>query len=89
MNARRLLGPALVLAFVTGCAVGPHYHRPQIPLPDRYAAQLQPTGSSAIDLAAWWQALRDPELDSLIDRGIAANPGRRDRAGSPAGRAHL
>jgi NodT family efflux transporter outer membrane factor (OMF) lipoprotein len=74
MSARRLLGPALAIAFVTGCAVGPNYHRPQIPLPEHYAAQPQSTDVKAIDLAAWWHALKDPELDSLIDRAIAANP---------------
>ena len=25
-------------------------------------------------MASWWQALKDPELDSLISRAIAANP---------------
>ncbi len=26
-----------------------------------------------IDLAHWWQALHDPELDSLLDRAVAGN----------------
>jgi NodT family efflux transporter outer membrane factor (OMF) lipoprotein len=65
---------AALLVLFAGCAVGPDYHRPQMALPDHYAAQPLPTGASAIDPASWWQALGDPELDSLIDRAIAANP---------------
>jgi outer membrane protein TolC len=58
---------------LTGCAVGPNYHTPQLPLPDHYAATAA-TGSGAIELASWWSALKDPQLDSLIARAIAANP---------------
>ncbi|HEY1898848.1 MAG TPA: efflux transporter outer membrane subunit [Steroidobacteraceae bacterium] len=81
MSARGLRGPlpavalASVLgALVSGCAVGPNYHRPQLPLPDHYAAQAQSSTASAVELASWWRALQDPELNSLIDRAIAANP---------------
>ena len=73
MSARSALAAALA-ALLTGCAVGPDYHPPQLPLPDHYVAQPQSTGASAIDLAAWWRALQDPELDALIERAIAANP---------------
>jgi NodT family efflux transporter outer membrane factor (OMF) lipoprotein len=30
--------------------------------------------ASTVDLAQWWRALKDPELDSLIERAIAGNP---------------
>jgi NodT family efflux transporter outer membrane factor (OMF) lipoprotein len=30
--------------------------------------------ASAAQLASWWQALKDPELDSLIARAVAGNP---------------
>ena len=79
MSAQRIRRSALALAtglaaVLTGCAVGPNYHPPQIALPDHYAAQRQPGGDSAVDLAAWWTVLQDPELNSLIDRAITANP---------------
>ena len=37
------------------------------------------TGSDAkapppVDLGRWWQALGDPELDSLVERAVKANP---------------
>lgn len=67
---------AALAALVSGCAVGPNYHRPEIALPDHYAAQMTAPAAdaSAVQLASWWHALKDPELDSLIDRAVAANP---------------
>jgi NodT family efflux transporter outer membrane factor (OMF) lipoprotein len=32
------------------------------------------SGAPDVDLAAWWRALGDPELDSLIDRAVRSNP---------------
>jgi NodT family efflux transporter outer membrane factor (OMF) lipoprotein len=73
MSARALLAACLTM-LVTGCAVGPNYQPPQVQLPDHYAAAAPAPDNPAIELAAWWRALKDPELDSLIDRAISANP---------------
>jgi len=83
--ARRLvrIGTLLVAGAVTGCAAGPSYHTPRIVLPEHYDAAVQaspadagvPGGVAApIELASWWRALQDPELDSLIERAVAGNP---------------
>ncbi len=80
MRARAALGLPLAiglssaLSAVSGCAVGPNYHQPQIPLPDHYAVAPPAGTADAVELESWWRALKDPELDSLIDRAIAANP---------------
>src|ERR1700679_890147 len=81
MSARSSRGPLLAVTLavlVSACAVGPNYHPPQIALPDHYAAAApsapQAAATNAIELAAWWRALQDPELDSLIERAISANP---------------
>src|SRR5580698_8691191 len=73
MSARALLA-GCVMMLVTGCAVGPNYRQPKVQLPDHYAAAASGADNPAIELAAWWQALKDPELDSLIERAISANP---------------
>ena|SRR5580658_1680536 len=73
MSARALLAACLTM-LVTGCAVGPNYRPPKLQLPDHYAAAAPAVEHPAIELAAWWQALKDPELDSLIERAISANP---------------
>ena len=80
MSARCSGGLPLAIALATtlsllgGCAVGPNYQPPQLPLPDHYAAAPPLGGASAVELESWWRALKDPELDSLIERAVSANP---------------
>ena len=71
--------PALIAAAllaVVGCNVGPDYHRPGVTVPSRFG-ELPTTGpatqTSAVDLAHWWDALNDPELDALLRRAAAGN----------------
>ncbi|HYX74917.1 MAG TPA: efflux transporter outer membrane subunit [Steroidobacteraceae bacterium] len=70
---------------LAGCAVGPNYHTPKLPAPDRYAAEVSAAAPSpaagtaaaavpAVDLTGWWHALKDSELDALIERAIDGNP---------------
>ena len=77
-------GNALLLGALSlcmaSCAVGPNYHAPKIVAPAAFVADPTPGAavsaptSAPIDLASWWHAFNDPELDSLIDRAIRANP---------------
>jgi NodT family efflux transporter outer membrane factor (OMF) lipoprotein len=66
-------------SWLAGCAVGPDYRTPQLKLPDGFIAASEARnaaapGQATIDPASWWRALNDPQLDSLIDRAIRANP---------------
>jgi NodT family efflux transporter outer membrane factor (OMF) lipoprotein len=66
--------------WLAGCAVGPNYHVPKTVTPPEFVAAPAsarigaPTMQPGVDLTQWWHALNDPELDSLIDRAIRANP---------------
>ncbi|HWW19440.1 MAG TPA: efflux transporter outer membrane subunit [Steroidobacteraceae bacterium] len=78
MQYRNILGLGLLAAGLTAC-VGPNYHTPKSELPKQYIAATDlpaSTGTTApgVDLAQWWHALNDPELDSLIERAVRANP---------------
>ncbi|MFA5956482.1 efflux transporter outer membrane subunit [Hyphomicrobium sp.] len=69
---------------LSGCAVGPDYFIPSIGAPSTFSTGsiTGATGSSPVSLTQsespailkWWQLLKDPELESLIDRAIVANP---------------
>ena len=65
---------------LAACAVGPDYHPPQPAMPENFIAAPAAKGERAatdnrvVDMARWWRALRDRELNSLIDRAIAASP---------------
>lgn len=72
---------ALLLALLGGCAVGPDFHRPRVPVPPAWrgvadnATMLHPSivTDQPARLAAWWQNFHDPVLTSLVERAIASN----------------
>ncbi len=70
-----------LLAGLTACAAGPSYRTPKPDAPPNFAPRAgavpaplpgQPP-ASAPDLATWWRALNDTELDSLVDRAVKSN----------------
>ncbi|MGO8778569.1 MAG: efflux transporter outer membrane subunit [Rhodomicrobium sp.] len=70
---------ALGVAVLTcGCAVGPDYQPPEVALPTLFGATSREIVSQDTapnpDIVRWWQTLRDPELDRLVQRAIACNP---------------
>ncbi len=71
---RRALSSSLLLLTVVGCAVGPRYKRPEMPVPQAWresaAAGVPATGSS---LERWWTTFHDPILDSLVTRALEGN----------------
>ncbi len=71
---RRALSLSLLLLTVVGCAVGPRYKRPEMPVPQAWrespAAGVPATGSS---LERWWTTFHDPILDSLVTRALEGN----------------
>jgi NodT family efflux transporter outer membrane factor (OMF) lipoprotein len=84
MNRCGLGIAAMLLGGLAGCEVGPNYRAPTQVMPAQFSKGLSgpstmPAGTAApanqeTDLTAWWLALDDPELDSLIHRAVAANP---------------
>ncbi|HEX3423116.1 MAG TPA: efflux transporter outer membrane subunit [Sphingomicrobium sp.] len=60
-------------ALLAGCTVGPNYNRPEMGLPPTYAEPNSAESLSDAQLASWWTAFGDPELNKLINRAIAQN----------------
>jgi NodT family efflux transporter outer membrane factor (OMF) lipoprotein len=72
------LSALAVAVTLAGCAVGPDYQKPSMPLPGEYLPQAgeklaQPTTAATSDLAQWWRVLDDRELDSLVERARESN----------------
>lgn len=61
----------LLMAGLGGCAIGPDYERPPIPLPRHYAAAEAETPVSI--RADWWADFKDPVLTELIHKALAQN----------------
>jgi NodT family efflux transporter outer membrane factor (OMF) lipoprotein len=69
-----------VCAALTSCAVGPDYHPPEPPIPANFAAASSLSALNdhragpSVEISKWWRTLHDRELDSLVERAIAASP---------------
>lgn len=72
-----ILGPIVVLACLSACAVGPDYREPAPILPDRWQAArdsaqaLKPISEQA--LKTWWSTFRDPELNRIMEQARQGN----------------
>ena len=73
-----LLAAVLILS---GCAVGPNYHRPVVEVPQRWPVESITVSAAGTVNDAWWKSFHDPELDSLVARAVVANLDLRVAAG--------
>jgi multidrug efflux system outer membrane protein len=67
----RRLAPALLATALAGCALGPDYERPDVPMPEDYR-HAAVDGESIANLD-WWQLFGDPTLASLIETALVNN----------------
>jgi NodT family efflux transporter outer membrane factor (OMF) lipoprotein len=58
-------------ALLAGCAAGPPYAPPTVPVPASFSRQSPTAGAAETD---WWKAFNDPVLTSLVTRALASNP---------------
>ncbi len=73
---RTLATLTIGLAILSGCAVGPDYHRPSAPVPARYEilkgwAPARPAAHAP--KGAWWRGFQDPLLDRLEPQVAVSN----------------
>jgi outer membrane protein, multidrug efflux system len=71
------IAPLLAALVLTGCAVGPNYHRPQVQTPTVFRAPDEPQGTQAQTTSfanlPWWQVFHDPQLQQLIRAALKQN----------------
>ncbi len=63
----------LTIAFLlaAGCAVGPDYRRPDVPVPESFLNEVK-TAADTVN-TQWWTQFNDPVLDKLIAEALANN----------------
>jgi multidrug efflux system outer membrane protein len=77
-NVLAKAGPILLAALaLSGCAVGPNYHRPAVQTPPAFhgpdqSQQADAQTASFADLP-WWQVFHDPQLQELIRTTLKQN----------------
>jgi len=73
---RRTLAAILAGGVLAGCAVGPNYHRPPVPVPAAYKTEgpwRVAAPKDSIPKGAWWEIYNDPELKGYEQQLLQAN----------------
>ncbi|NLE28333.1 MAG: efflux transporter outer membrane subunit [Phycisphaerae bacterium] len=81
MMRRWICVSLIYMTALSGCSVGPDYRRPEVPTPEVWSGEkdgpvaTQPSivTTQPADVSSWWKTLKDPTLDSLIERAIESN----------------
>ncbi|MEO8119907.1 MAG: efflux transporter outer membrane subunit [Rhodoferax sp.] len=76
MLPKHTLAMLIVASLATGCAVGPDYARPNMPLPERFLGQAavdQRQATVSADLLAWWTGFGDPQLTRFVTLALEQN----------------
>jgi len=86
------VAPALAVALLTGCTVGPDYHRPGIQTPNafRSPAPIPAADSTSLGDLKWFEVFKDERLQELERTALVQNYDLRDAAARvEAARANL
>ena len=62
-----------LLAFVSACAVGPDYERPQVKTPSKHRGVLTAEDKKSLADLPWWEIFKDPILKGLVEEGLKNN----------------
>ena len=88
----RAIAVLIAAGWMTGCTLGPNYHRPAVQIPQNFRAPSPlpaPQAESFADLK-WWEVFKDPDLQELVKTAIQQNYDLRDAvARVEAARANL
>ena len=72
MNLRSLVVASVALA-LTGCAIGPNYHRPAVALPGQFRNASPSAGPNSIADTKWFDLFQDDTLKQLVTTALANN----------------
>ncbi|MBE1424476.1 NodT family efflux transporter outer membrane factor (OMF) lipoprotein [Desulfomicrobium macestii] len=74
-NVLRITVLGLALVLLGGCAVGPNYVRPEVPVMKEWSGKGDTRlKDGPAELAVWWKRLNDPVLDRLVEMARERNP---------------
>ena len=76
MKRLRLAASILAAGWLTGCAVGPNYHRPPVQAPPAYKTEAPwrvAAPKDSLPKDAWWEIFNDAELNSYEQQLLKAN----------------
>jgi NodT family efflux transporter outer membrane factor (OMF) lipoprotein len=62
-----------LLLMLSGCAVGPDYHRPEVAVPEQYKETRSSSDNTEADKDSWWTLFEDSYLNELEQQVIVSN----------------
>lgn len=65
--------PLYLLLLLSGCMVGPNYHKPEIAMPLEFVESTGDEEEGKENLCTWWKQFDDPFLNQLIEEAYTAN----------------
>jgi len=77
VKALFLTGALLAAGALSGCAVGPKYHRPPVPAPPAYKTEAPwqvAAPRDSLPKGPWWEIYQDAELNDYEQQLLKANP---------------
>ena len=63
----------LLSGLVSACALGPDYSRPDVQVSENFRMGEEPTSLPSMANLPWWELLKDPTLQELINVALAEN----------------
>jgi len=74
------VGAISIAVLLTGCTVGPNYHRPAVQTPDTFRAPTPLPSNESASLAdlKWWEIFKDERLQDLERTALTQNYDLRD-----------
>ena len=76
MLSKHAFAALIVAGLSAGCAVGPDYFAPDVPLPERFQGQdpvERRHATAHADLGAWWTGFGDPQLTRFVTLALEQN----------------
>ncbi|MEX3633283.1 efflux transporter outer membrane subunit [Paraburkholderia sp. BR14320] len=76
MLPKHTLAMLIAASLSAGCAVGPEYVRPDVPMPERFIGQAavdQRHATATADLDTWWTGFGDPQLTRFVALALDQN----------------
>jgi len=64
---------AVLAAWMTGCAVGPKYQRPEVVAPENHRGLEGAAAPESFADFPWWEVFQDPALRDLVHQALAGN----------------
>ena len=70
---KALPAAAALIILLAGCAVGPDYKKPEVPMPDNFRGGPTSAAAQSLANAPWWDIYKDETLTGLIRVALSDN----------------